>query len=515
MIADAGILALPKVLLSVKELLPELSGIYYVVDENNTIWYIGKAKNINKRWQGKGHHRIYQLEAQKQKHFTIYYEAVSQSELDRVEKQRISKYHPHLNSSPVKTKNVRPTETLLRETLAKIAEFAFILGVEPPRQEVESQITFGWLTKKKVLGLSVIHICLDLATLKNKFQSESIEEEEALIKKSFSTRKSYASKWESFPPRYPFMYRLYAGGYAIEVNYWSWWYAKELPEIREYQKTTLAQQDIRALTPNSLAQLTQQVNKTRGNTQLLARLVPYHLDLIEPVFNEPVDSASAKKQLQQVSNDYKTGKRGIGSRSRPIKSKPLHLDFTTLEELLLQRGIDPKKYSRGGVINLPGSGDRMGLFLHCFSSDLKITRQYRIDINNQQFPIYNSAEGILNNKKIRATTVQFETVYLLASVEKKAWLLVEEYLKDFAKPATHLSNGEGFVDKFYVSPRKFIVPAKVNVKLENMGYGAWIPFGTSDAFPSFQSAKEEIRKRLENSGLKGLKLSFKQESIHK
>ncbi|HAG82130.1 MAG TPA: excinuclease ABC subunit C, partial [Cyanobacteria bacterium UBA12227] len=63
---------------------------------------------------------------------------------------------------------------------------------------------------------------------------------------------------------------------------------------------------------------------------------------------------------------------------------------------------------------------------------------------------------------------------------KKGWLLVEEYLKDFASPANHLSNGVGYIEKFYISARKYIVPAKVNIKLESIGYSAWIPFGLSE-----------------------------------
>ncbi|MGB3206984.1 MAG: GIY-YIG nuclease family protein, partial [Crinalium sp.] len=173
MIADAGILELPNVPLQAKQLLPEYSGIYYVLDETNNVWYIGKSKNIQKRWQGKAHHRIYQLSAQKKKHFTIYYELVSSSQLDSVEKQRIEKYHPHLNSSPVKTKQVRPSETLLRETLAGMADFVFLLGVEPSRQ---GMVSF----------LSIIHVCLDLDALKEKFNPSSMEEEQALIKTAFS-----------------------------------------------------------------------------------------------------------------------------------------------------------------------------------------------------------------------------------------------------------------------------------------------------------------------------------------
>ena len=59
------------------------------------------------------------------------------------------------------------------------------------------------------------------------------------------------------------------------------------------------------------------------------------------------------------------------------------------------------------------------------------------------------------------------------------------------------------------------MPAKVNIKLDNIGYSAWIPFGTSAAFPTYEAAKEEIIRRLKNSDLPGLKLMFKRETIAK
>lgn len=515
-IADPVILQLSKVPLQAKQLLPEYSGIYYVLDETNNVWYVGKAKNICKRWQGKSHHRIYQLEAQKKKHFTIYYEQVSESQLDSVEKQRIEKYHPHLNSSPVKTKKVRPVETLLRETIAAISDFAFLLGVEPPRKEIQSQITIDWLAQKKILGLSIIHVCLDIDILNEKFQP-SLEEQQALIKTAFSSRKAYTNKWE-VPPVYPWMYRLYVNGFVIEVNHWNRWYSKEETEgIREYTDTTLAQNYIRALTPESLGKIQNQADEKDRYFLHIKRLKPYTLDLIKILFNEPVDSKAAKAMMCKISDDYKTGIRGIGSRSQPIKSKLISSDFTTIEELLMNRGIDPEKYNRGGVINIGYSGERRGLCIKCFSVDMKMPSKYETDANNQKYPIYyNLAYGILNNNKTHYAPSQLDTVYLLASVEKKGWLLVEEYLNDFAIPAANqLSNGIGYIEKFYVSARKYIVPAKVNIKLETIGYSAWIPFGISADFPSFESAKEEICKRLKNSGLPGIRLGFKRETIEK
>ncbi|OKH52594.1 hypothetical protein NIES2101_14290 [Calothrix sp. HK-06] len=121
--ADENILQLPYVVLKSRQLLPQDSAIYYVVDEKFIIWYIGKAKNLCARWKGKSHHRFYQLQKQKKKLFNIYYELVPELELDTLEQQRIEQYNPLLNKTKVKAKKLHPTETLLGETLHTMLKF--------------------------------------------------------------------------------------------------------------------------------------------------------------------------------------------------------------------------------------------------------------------------------------------------------------------------------------------------------------------------------------------------------
>lgn len=324
------------------------------------------------------------------------------------------------------------------------------------------------------------------------------------------------------------MYRLCVNSYVVEVNYWSRWFTQEeFQGLRAYTKTTLAQESIRALTPESLAKLQHQVDKQNQYALYLNRLKPYTSDPIKLLFNEQMDSEGAKKVMEKISEDYKVGSRGIGSRSVSIKPKSISSGFTNIEEILINRGIDIHKYSRGGVINFGYAEERIGVYIQSFNIDLKkpyfvVSLRPIEDIHaeediksNKKYPRYNLAHGILNNNKTDAASLEFDTVYLLASVEKKAWLLVEEYLEGFAKPATKLSNGQGYVQKFYVSARKYIVPAKLNIKLENIGYSAWIPFGVSKEFPTFEAATEEIRKRLRGSGLPELKVAFKRETIEK
>ncbi len=517
MLADIQILSLPKVSLETKEMLPEYSGIYYVIDESNTVWYIGKAKNIRKRWLGKSHHRIYQLKIQKQKHFSIYYEQVNYSQLDKIEKQKIKKYTPHLNNSPVKNKKVRPTETLLQETIVTISDFAFVLGVEPPRREFKEQIGTGLLTQEKALDSSIICIALDMTAFKSILNVQSGDQHEALIKNAFSTRKAYASKWQGLPKVYPFFFRLNVNGYIVEVTHVGFWIGNNpLEKPIRYNQATIANESIRVLTPESLHELQNYTFESQNKKFQLQRLNPYTSDLIPVIFNESIDRKTVKQKLFTLSKDYQTGKRGLGSRSHPIKSKPINADFTTIDELLLSRGIEPNKYNNGNVISMNRGGqDRIGLYIKFFNINLEKIYYFQQTIKYQTFLLRQSIYGMLNNSLVCAPIQQFNAIYLLTGVDKKGWLLVEEYLKDFAKISTKLDNGESAAEKFYVSPRKFIAPAKVNIKLENMKYSAWIPFGMNKKYPSFEAAKTEIKRRLNEANLPDLKLTFRREHITK
>lgn len=92
--AGEHILKLVHIDLKYRDLLPEKSGIYYVLDEQLIIWYIGQAKNLRSRWSGNNHHRLYQLQKQRKKQFTIYYELIPELQLHAMERQRIEQYNP-------------------------------------------------------------------------------------------------------------------------------------------------------------------------------------------------------------------------------------------------------------------------------------------------------------------------------------------------------------------------------------------------------------------------------------
>lgn len=108
MVADEFILNLDSVGLNNKNSLPEYSGIYYVVDADKVVWYIGRSVNLWQRWNAEQpHHRYHQLIAisnRENKPFYIYYSQTSNKQLYQLEKAIISKYQPRLNNTPVITK---------------------------------------------------------------------------------------------------------------------------------------------------------------------------------------------------------------------------------------------------------------------------------------------------------------------------------------------------------------------------------------------------------------------------
>jgi hypothetical protein len=106
MLADKFILDLERVELQNKELLPDYSGIYYVIDRQHLIWYIGRSINLQQRWNSieNPHHRYHQLltiATQKNTEFFIHYYQEQKNKLNKLEQAHISKYQPCLNYTPV------------------------------------------------------------------------------------------------------------------------------------------------------------------------------------------------------------------------------------------------------------------------------------------------------------------------------------------------------------------------------------------------------------------------------
>ncbi len=341
MYADNQILNLSKVNLKHKELLPEFSGLYYVVDQNNLVWYIGKANNISKRWQGKSHHRLYQLINQKKQQFFIYYQEVDINNLDSAEKKAIAKYSPHLNHSPVKRKNVRPTETLLRETLVMLGGYAFIIGVEPPRSQDQKLLKYAddpickcWFLKK-VINLNIIHLGIDINKL-GKFTNDKYGAKDGILNTIFKNRKVYANKWEQMSSKNSYFFihnagRLLVNGYVIEVTSF---YSDNLHETFNLRDTTLVKEKIKCLDESDLnlyhqkgiknisgswllkeSEITTHHQQENLSNLLIARIKPYENDPITLAFKEDLDRIKLVNHIHKINREYQENKRGFGSRS--------------------------------------------------------------------------------------------------------------------------------------------------------------------------------------------------------
>ncbi|MGK7957068.1 MAG: GIY-YIG nuclease family protein [Crocosphaera sp.] len=354
---DTSILALPKIPLENRENLPQVSGIYYVIDQNHIIWYIGQAKNLQARWKSKSHHRLFQLKSQKKTQFKIYYQVLESSQLNEIEQQEISKYHPRLNQSKVKHQNVRPSETLLRETLIKLSGYLIVLGIEPPRELDSSLIqqckyyNESWWVQKKVLKSNVIHIGLN-ATKISQFADEEIETFSCLIDSPFKTRKNYSNKWQQYPgtKKNPHIgvgqcARILTNGFVIEV---SLIYGLE-DLLMDKRETYLASENIFTLSEKSLNKFKngwfkavsgiypmkeemKEKQKNYPSHLLLSRLQPYTEDSIPLVFKEEIDKSVLTNSLQKIKDDYKLGKRGIGSRSKKNEYELIKVNKTKLDK---------------------------------------------------------------------------------------------------------------------------------------------------------------------------------------
>lgn len=330
--ADEDILQLPYIGLKNRAILPELSGIYYVIDENFIIWYIGKAKNLRTRWAGDNHHRLDQLQKQRKKLFTIYYELVPESLLDATEQERIEQHSPQLNGTKVKVKKLRPTETLLRETLANLAPYSFILGVESARKQdlkfIEDSLYWrdNGRVKKGILPLTVIHICINVSELSTGTSGNSAIR---FIRNIFRKRSNYSKNWESaskYKNRAEYSVKvLLVNGFVIEVcGIWQ----EALKYIQDYELTQLANVDMRAVDEASLVIIK---NKCLLNCEAgvflapdnrdypyhefcrkaIERIYPYKQDLVKLLFNEEIALVSKPQVLPTDTRTLRDSKTGL------------------------------------------------------------------------------------------------------------------------------------------------------------------------------------------------------------
>lgn len=82
--------------LSEMNLLPQVSGVYKVIDRQGNVIYVGQSKNIYRRWNN-GHHILPKIIIECGDNAFIDWVQVPEWLLNRVEHTAISYYQPKLN----------------------------------------------------------------------------------------------------------------------------------------------------------------------------------------------------------------------------------------------------------------------------------------------------------------------------------------------------------------------------------------------------------------------------------
>ncbi|ANV89324.1 GIY-YIG nuclease family protein [Picosynechococcus sp. PCC 8807] len=480
MLADEKILRLPKVSLKTKELLPEYSGIYYVVDQDNMVMYIGKAKNLQKRWQGNSHHRINQLKATRKRQFHLYYEKVAESNLDQREKILIRKYRSELNDSPVTLKEIYFAELVLQEALRKLNGYIIIVGINNKDKHISILFDYAQFIK-------------DFAITR--------ESTQPILNFLFRNRRNAAVKWEVFTHKYGASIRFYyaslkVNGYNITFTNIENLYLEQYSSLHQF--TCMQVDFMHELVPQISLEDLRHLKIKRKSYQTYS---PYKEDLVPylaTTHNIPsIDKL--RKQLQTICHEYQAGKRGTGS-----KTAKINLSLQSIDDLLLNKPTTKITSTLSHYKN-----NHVSLYINCF---------YFNDFKKNSF---NSlVYGKINNSYIRTSQSDFENIYLLSGCNPKIWQLLKDDLGDFFRLGIVCSdpefpNNTGYVKKLMISPRRYITPARVSIKFESVSSSFSLPFGQdiNQKFTTFEVAKAEIIRRLHNADLPPFKLTFTPEKI--
>lgn len=132
MFSEFNLSKLPSLSLPQRNILPECPAIYFAVDSKNRVLYVGKAINLLTRW--KNHHRQEQLNRINRKNkIKIAWLHCSNdlASLANTEAYFIEFYQPLLNRISVSAKTITPAETVLQQTLRKLAGLnVLVFGIE-------------------------------------------------------------------------------------------------------------------------------------------------------------------------------------------------------------------------------------------------------------------------------------------------------------------------------------------------------------------------------------------------
>ncbi|RUS94710.1 hypothetical protein DSM106972_092450 [Dulcicalothrix desertica PCC 7102] len=294
--------------------------------------------------------------------------------------------------------------------------------------------------------------------------------------------------------------------------------------IQGYNNVQLAGIDIRTVNDISLYNLKNQccvrlwgLSKFENNqdsryqkffSRTLERLNLYTEDLIKILFNENlnIDRLQASAIVSKIL-EKKQVKQEVINTNLPIRLANVLAKKEYLKALLIEREIDLDCYQVNKYLQLIPKDEnfvdsnhykRMTIYVKSFSySDLR-------EPGYRNRPVIGSKGASHQSQNLVA--FPYKEAYLLATVDRVFWLLLEPYISDFAK--VQLSEDEGYLEKYYISARKTLVPSIITVTL-NGRWKANIPFSPHNEISSFVEAVEIIKSPLRESGIPKLRYSFK------
>lgn len=122
-----NIQSLPSLFVLKRDELPEVSSVYFVVNQDNDVEYIGRTKNLRKRWKA---HHLLNLLGKDNSLRIAWLKVDNQSLLSEIEKTLIKRFNPNFNRVVKEVKEVRVDcrYLLKEETLMELSFLAVTLG---------------------------------------------------------------------------------------------------------------------------------------------------------------------------------------------------------------------------------------------------------------------------------------------------------------------------------------------------------------------------------------------------
>lgn len=145
MVISLDPLQLPSTPLTDRKKLPTCVAIYFAIDANGRILYVGKARNLAARW--KNHHRLPQLkEIDRASPVRIAWQAWNEENLSEAERRLITNFQPLLNNTEVETPEIIPSEVTLKQFLKTFSRRLIILGIETknPDKLLNVYLKYDW-----------------------------------------------------------------------------------------------------------------------------------------------------------------------------------------------------------------------------------------------------------------------------------------------------------------------------------------------------------------------------------